>query len=427
MNISKNSDMCQNDQDYTNLTSVNDIDPKNLIIIYDINSNKAYCFSVDDLQVINSPISFYEGISKTVRLIRHPYIGVLLDETIIEPIEKKWNTILITHPRQIWSGSAEYGRNISVMSGKPIHRKTFLTGTVDDMKREIVTVQYPEDISNFGDVQDDVIEITAEEQKKIDEIMLTARNANEARINTLRNEARVMAERNAEENNNRESIVNNSEPEPEPEPLFSIVDYLDQLPDNTTEIDVSNKAIGGLPSLIRFVHLETLKCSNNIIESLPELPESLLRLFCGDNPINHLRQLPSNLQILSCVQTHITELPPLPETLTHLYCSNCMLSGEFPRLHEGLKVLNFSMNRITSITNLPSTLEELFCSQNRLTALPVPLPPQLTLLYCHRNRLVEIPPLPNSITNLSCYENNLRNIPERTEHMEEYDCGEQRV
>ena len=44
---------------------------------------------------------------------------------------------------------------------------------------------------------------------------------------------------------------------------MNIYDYLDNLPSNTTKIDVSYKNLNIIPDLSKFVDLEILICNNN--------------------------------------------------------------------------------------------------------------------------------------------------------------------
>ena len=56
---------------------------------------------------------------------------------------------------------------------------------------------------------------------------------------------------------------------------------LDSLPEDTEEINVSNKRLTSL-DVRRFKNLKTLYCSNNHLISL-QLNENLERLYCGIN------------------------------------------------------------------------------------------------------------------------------------------------
>jgi hypothetical protein len=56
---------------------------------------------------------------------------------------------------------------------------------------------------------------------------------------------------------------------------FNIEIYINDLPNETRKIDLSNRELKFIPSLKKFLELEELDCSNNQLTSLPELPVSL--------------------------------------------------------------------------------------------------------------------------------------------------------
>ena len=56
-------------------------------------------------------------------------------------------------------------------------------------------------------------------------------------------------------------------------PKFNIETYLNSLPDNTTQINISDKNVWYLPDISRFTLLEILYCDNNYLISLPPLPD----------------------------------------------------------------------------------------------------------------------------------------------------------
>ena len=58
-------------------------------------------------------------------------------------------------------------------------------------------------------------------------------------------------------------------------------------------------------------------------------------------------------------------LPELPDTLLTLYCNNCGLK-ELPNLPEGLRHLKCSNNNLSSLPELPKSIVELRCYGNNL-------------------------------------------------------------
>ena len=100
-----------------------------------------------------------------------------------------------------------------------------------------------------------------------------------------------------------------------------------------TSVDLSNLHLDELPDWIsECVNLRVLDCSHNYITSLPELPKSLLRLYCSYNEIRFLPEvLPENLTYLDCSHNILTILPILPSTLEQfVYHDNNI----YPSIHK---------------------------------------------------------------------------------------------
>ena len=76
---------------------------------------------------------------------------------------------------------------------------------------------------------------------------------------------------------------------------------------------------------------------------LPELPNSLIELYCNNNKLTFLPKLPESLEILSCYNNKLESLPKLPESLETLYCSRNKLKY-LPKLPESLKTLGCHNN-----------------------------------------------------------------------------------
>ena len=98
---------------------------------------------------------------------------------------------------------------------------------------------------------------------------------------------------------------------------FNIENYLKNLNEEITTLDVAYKNINYLPDITRFKNLQILICHSNILTTLPTLPESLRELYCQFNALTSLPTLPQNLKRLVC---HTNQLAALPETLEKLSC-----------------------------------------------------------------------------------------------------------
>ena len=168
---------------------------------------------------------------------------------------------------------------------------------------------------------------------------------------------------------------------------FNIEDYLNSLPLDTTNIDVSGKGLTYLPDLSRFKQLSKLYCSDNQLTGLP--------------PLNN------NLKCLVCDYNQLTELPPLNNNLTHLFCA-CNYLTSLPPLNNNLQELNCYHNQLSWLPPLNNNLKYLICNYNQLTELPH-LNDNLRYLDCNYNPLTWLPPLNNKLQNLYCRNTNIFN------------------
>jgi len=78
----------------------------------------------------------------------------------------------------------------------------------------------------------------------------------------------------------------------------------------------------------KIVHLN---CISNGLTLLPELPNSLIEFYCGNNHFSDqfsvLYELPKSLKILSCDNNQLNGLPKLPYSLKYLWCYNNQLQS----------------------------------------------------------------------------------------------------
>jgi Leucine-rich repeat (LRR) protein len=169
---------------------------------------------------------------------------------------------------------------------------------------------------------------------------------------------------------------------------FNIEYYLNSLPEDIKEIDVSYKNLTYLPDLSRFKNLERLCCDYNRLTSLPKLNKNLKRLYCCDNQLTSLPPLNEKLQMLSCSSNQLTMLPVLNKNLKRLYCFNNQLTS-LPVLNKKLQNLSCSNNKLTSLPTLNEKLQGLDCSYNLLTSLPN-LNKELGNIFCYNNPIAEI-------------------------------------
>ena len=119
--------------------------------------------------------------------------------------------------------------------------------------------------------------------------------------------------------------------------------YLNSLPEDILTLDISCKGIKSLPDLTKFKNLKKLYCYDNLLTSLPTLPQNLEILHCFCNQLTYLPTLPQNLEILYCDNNQLTYLPTLPQNLEKLHCFD---------------------NKLTSLPTLPQNIIELYCHDN---------------------------------------------------------------
>lgn len=200
--------------------------------------------------------------------------------------------------------------------------------------------------------------------------------------------------------------------------MMELSAYLNSLPTDVISIDVSRFKVKQMPDLSRFTRVRELHCQfnrnlehivslpktlkilylnlNQILSSLPPLPDLLEELYCRGCSLTSLPTLPKTLKVLDCSNNiEMSSLPILPDTLGRLWChDNALMS--LPKLPTELVLLQCSNNDLESLPNLPDKLELLRCNDNHLMALPN-LPPSLKSLDCSKNRLTNLPPLDNHI------------------------------
>ena len=119
--------------------------------------------------------------------------------------------------------------------------------------------------------------------------------------------------------------------------------YLNSLPDNITELDVSNRGLTSL-DVTRFKNLKILYCHHNQLTSL-HLNDNLEMLDCYQNRLTSLH-LNQNLQILACPDNLLTSLH-LNENLQQLNCNCNQLTSL--HLNEKLQIIHYYYNPVYEI------------------------------------------------------------------------------
>jgi len=179
--------------------------------------------------------------------------------------------------------------------------------------------------------------------------------------------------------------------------------YLDSLPSNIKEIDISYRKLTALPDLSRFTQLRLLVCRNNYITELPILPSSIKMIDCYGNKITKILRFHKGLKKIDCGNNKLLYLPELNEELTELYCGINLLTN-LPKLNKKLQVLSCYRNKLTQLPELNSELQVLHCYHNKLTQIPQ-LNEELCDLDCSNNCLIHLPELNEKLEQLYSHNN----------------------
>mgnify|MGYP004000947719 CR=1 FL=1 len=156
-------------------------------------------------------------------------------------------------------------------------------------------------------------------------------------------------------------------------------------------LDISNMELSDLPLELKDANcIEILKCDNNKIKKIENIPSSVKSLslsnnkievienlntsldilFISNNKIKKINNLP-NINFLACHDNNISSVT-VPNTLQVFLCSHNQIH-ELDNLNNvNVKTLDCSYNNINKLNRLPYTLETLDCSYNEnLTELTI--------------------------------------------------------
>lgn len=140
-------------------------------------------------------------------------------------------------------------------------------------------------------------------------------------------------------------------------------------------------------------NIEELIISNNKLESLCNLPNSLIELDCNNNNLIEILNINENIKVIDASFNKLTEMPDLPNSIINV---------------------NISDNNISVIKKLPNSIEELNVKNNKIETIECTLPQSLVSINLSENLLIEIPDLPLNIIEVDLNDNRLdtiKNIP----------------
>lgn len=121
----------------------------------------------------------------------------------------------------------------------------------------------------------------------------------------------------------------------------------------------------------------------------------IIRLAEGE--ITSIANLPQSLRILKCSNQLLLSLFDLPVFLEELDCDYNYLREFSGKNVKNLKKLMISHNRLENLDELPSTLEELYCTNNKLKLLNLEELNNLKVLHVSENTALVIENVPTGI------------------------------
>ncbi len=141
---------------------------------------------------------------------------------------------------------------------------------------------------------------------------------------------------------------------------------LPALPNSIFYLDCQNNKLTSLPVMPE--SLKYFDCSKNNLTALPELPVNIDYLYCRYNKLTELTMLPYGLEEIHCAGNQITAID-IPDTVKVLFCDENMLRS-LPQLPEGFMRLSCKDNQLTRLPSLPNNINYINVVNNILTELP---------------------------------------------------------
>ena len=142
-------------------------------------------------------------------------------------------------------------------------------------------------------------------------------------------------------------------------------------------------------------------------------------LDLGEGEITGIVNYPESLQVLKCANNLLIEIENLPHDILDIdFQYNYLTHVDFKGLHKLYKI-NISHNKIETIENLPTNLEELYCENNNLKNLNLLENNKIRVLHISHNSSVIIENVPKSLVDLKMEENPFSEVTYQEMHSEE--------
>ncbi len=187
----------------------------------------------------------------------------------------------------------------------------------------------------------------------------------------------------------------------------STIEMLNSYSKYVESLDISNKNIKGLLDLDGFDKLKKLVCSNNKIDLIINLPDSLKYLDCSYNLIEQFNCISNNLDYFNCKKNPLTILyysfdvkpKSYPKKLQYLRYSN-IFNQPVDNLSNSITELIFGNSFNQHVDNLPNSITHLTFG-NSFNQPVDNLPNSITHLTFGNSFNQPVDNLPNSITHLT--------------------------
>lgn len=221
------------------------------------------------------------------------------------------------------------------------------------------------------------------------------------------------------------------------------IQALDNLPNTITTLVAENIALTGNGKSVTLPqNVVSVLLTNSGFTGFTNSPNTIISLSVKNNGLSILPILSSNLEFLDCSNNNLANLPLLPNSLKVLMCSqNILTSLACFSSNTIITTIFCDSNSITTLSSLPQTVAALNCSHNNLTSLPFlqnlnmlicsfnslsslpTLSNNLAILLCDNNTLTSLPTLPTTLAELNCSNNNIATLPTLPASLEKLNCS----
>lgn len=180
------------------------------------------------------------------------------------------------------------------------------------------------------------------------------------------------------------------------------------MPNKYLSLDNNNLTI--LPDLSKLHSIHFLDLSDNKLKEINGnyLPPNLKYLKCINNQIITIYNLPRNLICLHFSHNLVKYIDIVPQSLEYFIGDNNFLY-DLPKFSDNLKHLQVSYNRLNKIPKLSKKIQYLLFYGNKINKLPE-LPHGLIVIAGYKNCIKNMPYIPSTITEFLMHDNNLCKI-----------------